>query len=200
MNLPVGYTQEETLAVIEQVVGSIASKFKFGSYEVEDMRQEGRAFALECLSKYDPNKGASLKTFVTTHVRNQFINLQRKHLVRHQPPCTICPFYNKAFPNGCSAFKDKMDCDKWESWVSRNISKKALSGVCEDVGIEKVSREGPLEDMLTKELREIIDKHLPAALRNDFRKVVEKQKIPKHRKIKIVNVLREIVKEYYDRD
>ena len=201
MIVPEGFTEKEVFAIIEQVVSSIASKFRFGSYETEDLKQEGRIFAMECLPRFDAGKGASLKTFITTHLRNQFINLQRKYHVRHQPPCTICPFYTmvlKNFPNGCTVFKEKMECDKWEAWVNRNLSKKALSEVCDDAGIEKITNSGPLEDALSSELKEIIDKYLPANLRNDFRKVVEKHKIPKHRKIKIFTVLREILKEHYE--
>ena len=54
------------------------------------------------------------------------------------------------------------------------------------------------ENTVNAELFSIIDKNLPINMRSDFRKIVEGVHIPKPRRIKIEEIIQEIVEEHYD--
>ena len=57
-------------------------------------------------------------------------------------------------------------------------------------------REPKVYDFVTKkELLEIIDKELPISYRRDYRRMVEGVNIPKQRKQKLIDKLKEIIKE-----
>ena len=198
MFIPEGFTEQEVLKAIEDVVNSLANLFRFGSYEIEDLKQEGRIFAILCLPKYDASRGANIRTFMTNVVKRKFINLKRNKHSRAQIPCLTCPFYNKLRKeNHCMAFDEKMDCHKWESWIKRNISKKTLSGVADDNGecVELTSDVDITDESAVRELRELIDLKLPAHMRADFRKIIDKEPVAKHRKIKIIATIKEILEE-----
>ena len=93
MKIPKGMTEEQVLEAIENVVNSLARNFRFGYFDTEDMKQEGRVYAIEGITKYNPKVGP-LENFLRTHIRNRFINLRRNKLTRYQPPCVDCPFYD----------------------------------------------------------------------------------------------------------
>jgi len=186
----------EQLATIEEVVNILAPNFRFAYYDTDDLKQEGRMFALEGLHKYDKTK-ASLKTFLIIYLRSQFLNLRRKKYYRYEPPCTCCPFFDKKKEGdlSCNAFTLRIECPKWNSWGARNDAKKSLAGTPDSTSeVEKVRDAFPL-DVENKEIFNIIDKHLPLEMRGDFRRLVEGARLPKYRRTKLVEVLQEIVTE-----
>jgi len=100
MFVPQGYTEETTLQVMTTVLNQLCGAFRFGYYDMEDMRQEGYIYGMEALSDYKAEL-SSLSTFLHNHIRNRFINMQRNKLERRTPPCLVCPFYNDTH---CNAF------------------------------------------------------------------------------------------------
>ena len=51
VQIPKGMTEEEVLSIIESVVNVLAFNFKFGYFDLDDMKQQGRMYALEALPR-----------------------------------------------------------------------------------------------------------------------------------------------------
>ena len=206
VEIPKGMTEEEVLRVIESVVNILAYNFKFGYFDLDDMKQQGRMYALEALPRYKPSLG-NLHNFLRSHVRNRFLNLQRDKLSRSQPPCPSCPFYDpecRQSANMCSAFEDKMECDKYSGWVKRNGAKRSLVEPL-DISIIRDEKEKNMRNntdipalIIRAELMGMIDKHLPVTLRSDFKKMMEDISIGKQRRDKVIEAIREILGADYD--
>ena len=203
VQIPKGMTEEEVLNVIESVVNILAYNFKFGYFDLDDMKQQGRMYALEALPRFKPQIG-NLHNFLRSHVRNRFLNLQRDKLSRHQPPCSACPFYDpqcEQSTNKCSAFADKMECDKYSGWEQRNGAKKSLVEPL-DISTIRDEKEDNMRNntdipsiVIRAELMNMIDQNLPVALRSDFKKMMEEVSIGKQRREKVLEAIRIILED-----
>ena len=151
-------TPEQTNAV-EEVLKGLCSKFRFGYYDEDDMKQEGWIFALDALERYDGKR--PLINFLRVHIRNRFISLRRNKLSRYEPPCTQCPFYDpdcKKSNNKCSEFVNKLDCDKWDSWIKRNTSKENLM---RPIDLDSVTEDNdPLDEGFDERIRKYVDLYI----------------------------------------
>lgn len=174
------HTEQQVLQIINDVARNLAPNFTFGYYEVGDIEQEACMLAMDALPKYDSNKGAALKTFLYNHVRNRLITLKRDRYARPVP-------------------KD-LDEDKVESWLRKNSSKRNLVdtiGIDDAFTAEESDATDFVEDIQKKEVLKIIDANLPVEYRGDYRCLMEGVKIPKHRKAKVLAILRKIIHEQY---
>ena len=206
MQIPKGMTEEQVVDVVNGILSTLSYSFRFGYFDVDDIKQQGWIYAIEALPNYDPER-APLENFLRSHIRNRFINLKRDKLSRHTSPCKGCPFFDpqmKKSKNKCAAFEDKQECDKFSGWEKRNSSKKNL---VQPLDISNIRDENERnmkrfvdvhENTVNAELFSIIDKNLPINMRSDFRKIVEGVHIPKPRRIKIEEIIQEIVEEHYD--
>ena len=206
MQIPKGMSEEEVLGVIDRVVNILAFNFKFGYFDLDDMKQQGRMYAIEAMPRYNPDMG-NLHNFLRSHIRNRFLNLHRDKLSRHQPPCQGCPFYDpncQQSKNKCTAFSDKLECDKYAGWEKRNGAKRSLVEPLDISGIrdekEKNMRNNiDIPEIVTKsELMDIIDNNLPVTMRADFKKMMEDVSVSKQRRDKVILKIKEIVEEHYD--
>ena len=201
VEIPKGMTEEEVLRVIESVVNILAYNFKFGYFDLDDMKQQGRMYALEALPRFNPKLG-NLHSFLRSHVRNRFLNLQRDKLSRHQPPCPSCPFYDPncdQSTNMCSAFVDKLECDKYAGWEKRNGTKRSLVEPL-DISTIRDEKEDNMRNntdipsiVIRAELMGMIDRQLPVALRSDFKKMMEDISIGKQRREKVIEEIKNIL-------
>jgi len=126
-NLPNNVTESEFLVVLDNITRRLATKFRFGYHEVEDMKQQAAIFAMEGLKNYDNSR--PLENFLWTHVRNRLFNYKRNNYQRPDKPCLTCPLYDVAFKmsnNQCSKFANKTDCEPFAAWEKRNSSKKNI--------------------------------------------------------------------------
>jgi len=187
--------KQEVLKIIDSVANSLAPKFRFGSNDLDDMKQYARLFALEALNKYDSSRG-SLKTFLWTHVHNQLFNLKRNNYERPDPPCKKCVFYLN-HSDGCSKFDNKILCDLYEGWINRNARKKTLSG-----GAIESEAERPQEKELDKAILiqyknvvETIDSQIPIPLRPLWIKLLNGINLTKSEKEKLMPTIHDILKE-----
>ena len=206
MKIPKGMTEEEVLSVIESVVNILAYNFKFGYFDLDDMKQQGRLYALEALPRFKPERG-NLHNFLRSHVRNRFLNLHRDKLSRHQPPCPSCPFYDPEYnqsTNMCAAFVDKMECDKYAGWEKRNGAKRNLIEPL-DISTIRDEKENNMRSkmdvpslVIKAELMDMIDRKLPVALRADFKRMMDDVSIGKQRRDKVLTAIREILEDNYD--
>lgn len=77
------FDDAKLVEIIDYVVNTLIGGFVFGSYTIEDIKQEARCFALQGLSKFDPTKKTEgtleekLRSFLFTHIRNRLMNLKR---------------------------------------------------------------------------------------------------------------------------
>jgi hypothetical protein len=200
MQVPEGYTEAQVLEIISKVVTRLAPSLKFAFYDVDDIKQEGTILALEVLAagKYDPSR--PLENFLYVHIKRRLFNLRRNKFARHEPPCLQCPFFQPDnVGQECGAFRDKLECDKYATWLSRNSAKKNLNQPIElsDVDDEK---EDAMHNNMTpellsehKEMMVQINKKLDVSLRSDFLKLTSGVKLPKSRKDQIYAAIKEIL-------
>lgn len=209
MKIPKGYTEAQVLEIIEKIVNTLASSFRFGYMDVDDLKQEGRIFALELIEKdkYDPTK--PLENFLYTHVRNRYLNFKRDKFSRYEPPCYGCPFFDpknlkSTNHNQCSAFANKNDCEKWDTWSKRNSSKRNL---LEAIDLDSVHDEkennmrldgGVETGAAFNELVASIDEQLPIELRSDYLRMRQGQKISNYRATKVREAVKEILRSKLD--
>lgn len=189
-------TESEILCIINRIVSKLAPLFRFGSYETEDIKQEGRLCALLALEKFDPlanpkiiQIAAKLEAFLFTHVRNRLINLKRYRLGRYKPPCESCQVCKKGV---CQVCDDINECPKVQKWKQRNSVKKNLA---ENSGLEDTQQMDYDKQNLRREFMEIIDKSLPVAFRADYRRLIEGNKLPKQRYLKLIEIIKETLYE-----
>lgn len=170
----------------------LAGKFRFGYFELDDIKQQARMFALEALGRYNPNVKHTLDNFLYTHVRNRLINFKRDNYIRDKLPCLACPFFDPNLTkstNQCAAFADKLECDKFASWDKRAASRSHLvNGLPTpenyDLGEEKQE---------TNELGAFLDKTLPADMRQDYLRLTQGISIPTERKKLIQEKIRTLL-------
>ena len=185
MNVPEGYTEERVLKIIDGILDYLAPNFTFGYYDVDDIKQEGRIFALEVLSKCTP--GVEINNFLFTHIKNRLINLKRNKLTR---------------PNPCNRCKEcKYDCinncPRYNKWIKRSLVKKNLTEAHAELTEQHTDYRKEVEQLHDTELLKIVDNHLPPSFRHDFLRLIEGCTIPQFRRSKLVEEINSIVKQYY---
>jgi DNA-directed RNA polymerase specialized sigma24 family protein len=184
MIVPTNHTESEVLVIIDEVVNRLAPGFTFGYFDEDDLKQEGRIIAMEALPRYDSSRGASLRTFLHNHVRNRYINLKRNKYMRPAPK--------------------NMTGQQLDDWKRRNGGKRSL---IDTLDISDDRNEPPtfesdsfINGLQNKELLRIIDIHLPVEYRGDYRCFVEDVKLSKSRKIRLLEILKEIINEHFTRE
>jgi len=197
MNLPPNMTEEEVLAIIDNIANRLSAKFKFGYHSIDDMRQQARMFALEGMSNYDNVR--PLENFLWTHVRNRLYNFKRNNFGRPDNPCDACPFFVPSFQNArnypCKAFDNENDCDLYVGWLKRNTSKKNIMNTLQlDIDLKELKS---VDDTLdAKHIFEIIDKHLPVNYREDWIRLTNNLKLPKGRREIVTEVILDLLEKH----
>lgn len=200
MKIPNGMTEEEVLEIFDKVANGLASKFKFGYHDLDDMKQQARILCIEGVERYDDSKGTSLFTFLWTHTKNRLSNFKRDKFQRPKP-CLKCPLnaYDESLPSQCSAYTDKSNCDPYKSWESKYSAKKNLMSPIEISSVRDERESGmkttvSMADMLdNKYLIEKIDDNIPLALRADWIKLKNGVNLKKSEKEKLFEEARKIL-------
>lgn len=197
--MPVGKTEKEVLDTIEKVVRRLSTKFVFGFYTVQDVRQEARLMALRGLKDYDGVR--PLENFLFTHVKNRLINFKRDNYRRSQCPCHICGEAYKEGKGGPHKNEsgEATYCDVFHRWNKRNISKQHI---VEPLDIDYINDEREshmrvssqvVEDCIVAEALEKIDKELPTEYRAAYLQLREGLIIPKLRRTEVQREIRRIL-------
>jgi DNA-directed RNA polymerase specialized sigma24 family protein len=198
--LPKGVTEDQFLAVLDNISKRLGHKFKFGYHSFEDMKQQAAIFALEGLEKYDNSR--PLENFLWTHVRNRLFNYKRDNYQRPDKPCLSCPLYDahcKVSTNQCSEYTDKNECELFSAWETRNNSKK---NIMKPVGMEEVhetssKKQAEIPDMVfNQQIIELLDKHIPSSCRETYLRLKYGEKIYKADMLKLHAVIQEILREH----
>ena len=189
-------TEEQVLQTIDNIANRLASKFKFGYHEIEDMKQQARLFAWEGLKNYDGVR--PLENFLWTHVRNRLYNFKRNNFGRPDKPCDTCPFFDRNFFNakgyGCKAYDNHEECDLYIGWTSRNTAKRNIMNTTKlDLDIQD---QNSVESTMDREyVFNLVDSSLPVQYREDWIRLINNLKLPKARKEIIVKIVLDILKE-----
>lgn len=195
-------TEEEVLDIVNKTVRYLAPSFKFGYFDVEDMKQEGFIFCLDALESFNFRKSTqdnvpdALFTFLKTHVRWRFLNMRRKQLSRIEPPACSCDLCKSDAHN-------RLDCKKYASWIKRNMAKRSLMepfDVDETYGKESYGALNVEDTIVSSELLQILDEHIPSSLRVDYRKFVDGDTLSKNKKERLIQEIKNILHEYYSNE
>lgn len=205
------------MEIIDKVVTQLSKQFKFGYYDVDDLKQEGIILALDVINdgRYDEDR--PLENFLRVYIKSRFINLKRNKYFRTAMPCHTCPLYDefcKKSLNQCLGYSDKLECDKYAVWHKLNHTKKNLIDCINITDVndehENNMKENTYieEKLATTQLKEYIDEHLPAEMRADYLKMItnydvkpsQQAKLTKQRQELIRHTVQELIKEFYGRD
>lgn len=190
-----GVDEKEFLDAVDKITKKLIYKFKFGYHEAEDMKQQATIFAIQGLKHYD--KKRPLENFLWTHVRNRLFNYKRDNYQRPDKPCIGCPFFDKHYnksDNQCSKFRDKMECEPYNNWESKNNSKKnIMKPLAIDYLSDTPNSFSPNEIIKNKEIFDIIDKNLPIKLRPAYLNFMANQKIPKKEYTLLIETIQQIL-------
>jgi DNA-directed RNA polymerase specialized sigma24 family protein len=160
------YTDAEILETITNVAAKLAPKYTFGYYGVDDIRQEAIMMGYEALPRYDNKR--PLENFIYVHINNRLKTFKRDNYFR-------------------------INAGSAES------IQQAKKNIMDPVSIEKVEplKDSELLDSLhINEIRERINKHLPANLRKDYLRICSGAKVSKNTRQKIVDALKQILENY----
>ena len=196
--MPKGVNEQDVLDTIENVVGRLARKFIFGYHSVEDIKQQGRMFALEGLQHYDSKR--PLENFLWVHVRNRLYNYKRDNYERLSPPCVRCfSHYLNDSISACSLYEDREECVAYNGWHQKNISKKNLIS---PIGIAQVNdedeknmqkRDDVLENVITREMFDLVEGCVPLDCRAAYIKMRHNIPVPKAKRIKIQTAIKDVL-------
>jgi DNA-directed RNA polymerase specialized sigma24 family protein len=176
------------VAAATHICNVLSSKFTFGYYERQDIRQDIFVFCMEAMPFYDGVR--NLSNFLYCHAHNRCINLHRNKMRRTDCPCIPCDEGRL-----CSELNgEPHPCKRYLQWVTTNAMKSSLmqAAPCGEAlpGHESAQ---PEDEVARKEIWERIDRELPAHLRSDYLKWREGQPITKLRREKVLTSIRTIL-------
>lgn len=203
IEIPNGITEKEVLSVIEEIVKRVASKFRFGYHDIEDMKQEARLIAWEGLPRWDGKR--SLKNFLWAHVHNRLFNFKRDKFQRIDKPCLKCPIneFNKKTKK-CQKFNEDYldDCEFYYGWILRNLTKRNLMDTVDFDSIDDrnehmmwANDSEILDNLQYQELVEKIKSKIPFIYIEQYNKFINGAKLNSATKAKIKDIIIKILKE-----
>jgi len=189
-------SEEELLQAIENISKTLAYKFKFGYHELEDMKQQISIYAIEGLENYDYLR--PLENFLWTHVRNRLFNFKRDNYQRPTKPCITCPFFDKLCGNqdsNCKKYTEKLDCEAYSNWHSRNNAKKNLMylNTIEDLKEYIQSKTDLNKNLEIKETIDYLEENLYGEHRTYYLKMKYGNKLYKNELNKLLVKIQEIL-------
>lgn len=166
---------EET---IEIVVNRLSSRYIFGSYLLEDIKQQGRLFALEAVPRWDGVR--PLENFLYRHVKNRLGNLKRDKFRRNDPPCHEC--FEAVDVSTCHGGSGV--CRRHADYEKRNEAKACLArlATAEPESPPRGKEMEPSEVACLRESLSLIEEKLPIELRGDYLRMRAGAKLPRARR------------------
>lgn len=196
-----GVCESDFLQALDNITKRLATKFKFGYHDIDDMKQQASIFALEGLKNYDHQR--PLENFLWTHVRNRLFNFKRNNYQRPDKPCHGCPFFDKGFTksdNQCLKFKDKLDCEPFAVWFNRNDTKKNIMQpkyIADNAGIQDgLSKDNLVASIENKEIIQFLDNNILPEYREHYLKLKHGTKIPKIHLDKLKKHITDLLKNF----
>jgi hypothetical protein len=181
-------SEQEFLQILDNIANRLAAKFKFGYHEIEDLKQQAKVFALEGVSRYNPETGP-LENFLWTHVRNRLFNFKRDNYFRPNSPCDACD---------CETC-DPEECSTYKNWVSSTTTRCNLMRPIPIYNVDMDDEQNMyyhkdvLRDIDRKVVFKLLDKHIPLDLRRDYLRWKHGLAVSKPRRILIQQVAQQIL-------
>lgn len=166
MIVPDGMTEDQVINIISKVARRFANRYRFASYEYEDIFQEAFILGMEALPKYDADR--PLENFLAVTIPNRLKNFKRKILGR--PEDTNNNRELIISPLSMDVVQDEEESNMWD----------------------KIDF---LDDLQVDDIFRIIDINLPVDYRADFLRMKQGISIPKPRREKIELLIVEILSE-----
>lgn len=182
--------EKELLAILDNIANSLASTYKFGYHEIEDMKQQARLIGLEGLKNYDGKR--PLENFLWIHIRNRLYNFKRDNYFRPEKPCDKCPLFQN---QSCIQFRNQMDCELYAKWKERTEKRKSLMSNVEH-NDSNYDDNNILDQLDTKHLFETVDYNMPIELREYWIRFIHGLKLPKSKKEQVFMEINFILKEH----
>jgi len=196
-HIPKGMTEEQVLAIFDEVIKKVASKYKFGSFELADVKQEALLAAFKGLEYYDEKR--PLANFIFVHIKNRLYNFKRDNYIRLEKPCIRCPI--AAYKNGeCTAYTNLEDCKWYAKWLKRNSIKRNLTHTLEYTQVNATSEanmeygDNMVEYINSKEILSLIDKELPINLRKTYLQMISGDKVSKKDRMEVEEAVLTIIR------
>ena len=169
-------TETEVLAIMTTVVNRIAHKYRFGYYDIEDIKQEAFIIAMEARDRYD--EGRPLENFLAVHVSNRLKNFKRDNFFR---PDYVPPSGKITNDNNTKRFlMEPLDIDNIRDEHERNMR----------------GEENIVDELAQKELMNIVDTYLDMGLRSDYLRILHGVYVPKPRREQIYEAIMQILREH----
>ena len=169
-------TETEVLAIMTTVVNRVAHKYRFGYYDIEDIKQEAFIIAMEAMDRYD--EGRPLENFLAVHISNRLKNFKRDNFFR---PDYVPPSGKITNDNNTKRFlMEPLDIDNIRDEHERNMR----------------GEENIVDELAQKELMNIIDTSLDMGLRGDYLRILHGVYVPKPRREQIYESIMQILREY----
>lgn len=162
-------TEQEIIETITRVSTQVGPRFVFGYNSAEDLIQEGIREGLEALPRWDRNR--PLENFMRIHIRNRLYNYKRNNYFRYEKNAGII---------------------KSEKWAERNRRRQNLMCPLE-IKDEICMPDHTVNKVVYKELLDLIKERLPVDLRTDFLRMLDGVSISTVRRIKIQDVIKDIL-------
>lgn len=169
-------TETEVLATMTRVVDRIAHKYRFGYFDIDDIKQEAFIIAMEAMDRYD--EARPLENFLAVHISNRLKNFKRDNFFR---PDYVPPSGKIINDNNTKRFlMEPLDIDNIRDEHERNMR----------------GEENIVDDLAKKELMSIVDTSLDMGLRSDYLRILHGVYVPKPRREQIYESIMQILREY----
>jgi len=169
-------TETEVLAIMTTVVNRIAHKYRFGYYDIDDIKQEAFIIAMEAMDRYD--EGRPLENFLAVHISNRLKNFKRDNFFR---PDYVPPSGKITNDNNTKRFlMEPLDIDNIRDEHERNMR----------------GEENIVDELAQKELMNIVDTYLDMGLRSDYLRILHGVYVPKPRREQIYEAIMQILREH----
>ena len=158
------------------VVNRIAHKYRFGYYDIDDIKQEAFIIAMEAMDRYD--EGRPLGNFLAVHISNRLKNFKRDNFFR---PDYVPPSGKITNDNNTKRFlMEPLDIDNIRDEHERNMR----------------GEENIVDELAQKELMNIVDTYLDMGLRSDYLRILHGVYVPKPRREQIYEAIMQILREH----
>ena len=120
--------------------------------------------------------------------------MRRKSLTRIEPPLCDCKLCEEDSPN-------RLDCKKYSNWVQRNMAKRSLM---EPFDVDEIhTRDASFvsnfnEKLLSSDIIKILNEHIPASIRSEYRMFIDGVKLPKNKRDNLMEQIKNILSEHYE--
>ena len=169
-------TETEVLAIMTTVVNRIAHKYRFGYYDIDDIKQEAFIIAMEAMDRYD--EGRPLENFLAVHISNRLKNFKRDNFFR---PDYVPPSGKITNDNNTKRFlMEPLYIDNIRDEHERNMR----------------GEENIVDELAKKELIGIVDTYLDMGLRGDYLRILHGVYVPKPRREQIYEAIMQILREH----